>query len=348
MAQTLVLPPKLHPGDRVAVLSPSWAAPAVFPAVHETAMRRLREELGVEPVEFPTTRMSGASPRERASDLMVAFADPDIKGVMATIGGADQITVLRHLDAALVHANPKPFFGYSDNTNLLNWLWFHGLAGYHGGSTQVHLGRALRTHPVSVRSLKAALFERVDLQIEPQQEFSEDEVDWGSRDYARTPVPTRPSSPWVWHQANARIMGPTWGGNLEVLHWNLAAGRWIAPVASYEGCILLLETSEEMPSAEEVFRMLRNMGERGLLERFPAVLVACAKASSAETPRDNEGRERYREDQARAVLRAMEQYNPSALVVIGPDFGHTDPQWVLPYGGTMTVDGPTRTLVAHY
>ena len=34
--------------------------------------------------------------------------------------------------------------------------------------------------------------------------------------------------------------------------------------------MLFLETSEEMPSANEVYRILRNMGERGLLERFPA------------------------------------------------------------------------------
>jgi muramoyltetrapeptide carboxypeptidase LdcA involved in peptidoglycan recycling len=30
------------------------------------------------------------------------------------------------------------------------------------------------------------------------------------------------------------------------------------------------------------------------------------------------------------------------------DFGHTDPQWVLPYGGQMTVDGPNRRITAHY
>ncbi|MGN6199955.1 MAG: LD-carboxypeptidase, partial [Humibacter sp.] len=31
--------PKAVPGDRVAVLSPAFAAPAVSPAVHEQAMR---------------------------------------------------------------------------------------------------------------------------------------------------------------------------------------------------------------------------------------------------------------------------------------------------------------------
>ena len=90
-----------------------------------------------------TTRTLDADPRARARDLMDAFADPTIRAVMATIGGEDQITVLPYLEPAVMLADPKPFFGYSDNTNLLNWLWLHGLASYHGGSTQVHLGRAL-------------------------------------------------------------------------------------------------------------------------------------------------------------------------------------------------------------
>ncbi len=44
----------------------------------------------------------------------------------------------------------------------------------------------------------------------------------------------------------------------------------------------------------------------------------------------------------------MAIYNPDATVVYGPDFGHTDPQYVLPYGGHMTVDGPARRLFATY
>jgi hypothetical protein len=40
------VPAKVSAGDRVAVVSPSFAAPGMFPAVQELAMRRLRDELG--------------------------------------------------------------------------------------------------------------------------------------------------------------------------------------------------------------------------------------------------------------------------------------------------------------
>ncbi|MEI2774736.1 MAG: hypothetical protein V9G19_01960 [Tetrasphaera sp.] len=40
--------------------------------------------------------------------------------------------------------------------------------------------------------------------------------------------------------------------------------------------------------------------------------------------------------------------NPDAVVVVGPPFGHTSPQWILPFGGTMTVDGQDQRLYADY
>ena len=115
--------PKLRRGDRVAVLSPSFAAPGFAPAVHEQALRRIRDELELEPVEFSTTRMLGADPRTRAADVMAAFAASDVRAVFASIGGDDQITVVPHVDLAGALADPKPFVGYSDNTHQLNALW---------------------------------------------------------------------------------------------------------------------------------------------------------------------------------------------------------------------------------
>ena len=120
--QVLVHPPKASPGDKVAVVSAGFAAPAVAPAVHEQALERVRDVLGLEPVEYPTTRRLDASPEDRAADLNAAFGDPEIRAVLAAIGGDDQITVIPYLNGDMVRADKKPFLGYSDNTNLLNWL----------------------------------------------------------------------------------------------------------------------------------------------------------------------------------------------------------------------------------
>ncbi len=36
------------------------------------------------------------------------------------------------------------------------------------------------------------------------------------------------------------------------------------------------------------------------------------------------------------------------MVVIGPDFGHTDPQYIVPYGGIMTIDGAAQRITMTY
>jgi muramoyltetrapeptide carboxypeptidase LdcA involved in peptidoglycan recycling len=59
-------------------------------------------------------------------------------------------------------------------------------------------------------------------------------------------------------------------------------------------------------------------------------------------------RQQYRAEQRAAIVSAFERYNPQAMIVFDVDIGHTDPQWVLPYGGTITVDGPRRRIQVQY
>jgi len=78
---------KLRRGDKVAVVSPSFAAPARWPHVHELGLQRLADIFGLRPVEYPTTRKLGASVEEKSADLIAAFEDPEIKAVISSIGG---------------------------------------------------------------------------------------------------------------------------------------------------------------------------------------------------------------------------------------------------------------------
>ncbi|ASW53663.1 S66 peptidase family protein [Plantactinospora sp. KBS50] len=345
--QQLRYPAKPRPGDRVAVLSPSAGLPALFPEVYALGLRRLRDELGLEPVEYPSTRVMGASPADRARDLTAAFADPSITAVLATVGGDDQITVVPHLDDEVLRANPKPFFGYSDNTNLLNHLFGLGLVGYHGGSVLVHLGRGGASHPVSMDSLRAALFGSDWYELTPPAEWTDEPGDWRDPGYIHTAPTMFPAEGWRWSGPARVVQGALWGGNLEILSWLLAAGR-VGPNPAYAGCVLAIETSEELPPDTEVYRILRNMGERGLLAGFPAVLVGRAKAWEHTRPLPATEKRAYAQAQRAAVCRALAEYAPDAVVVFDLDIGHTDPQQILPYGGTVRVDAVERRIAVRY
>lgn len=144
------------------------------------------------------------------------------------------------------------------------------------------------------------------------------------------------------------MTGRTWGGCLEVLPWVMAAGRGPTDLGALEGSVLLIETSEELPSAAEVRRLLRILGERGVLGAVDAVLAARPPTSSFEVPRGAEERARLRADQADVVVEEVGKYNPDAVVCVGVPFGHTRPQWILPHGGVMTVDGVEKRVWAGF
>jgi muramoyltetrapeptide carboxypeptidase LdcA involved in peptidoglycan recycling len=348
MTRALIHPPKAAPGDKVAVVSPSFAAPGVAVAVHEQAMRRLEDVTGLVPVEYPTTRRLHASARDRATDLNAAFADPTIRAVLATIGGEDQITVVPHLDPALVRVDPKPFLGYSDNTNLLGWLWNQGVAGFYGGSTQVHLGPGPAVDDVHAAALRAALLTGERLEITEPGESEDLGKDWNDPAALTEYGDREPTEPWTWAGPARSVTGLTWGGCAEVLQWMLTAGRFPSDPSGLAEGVLLLETSEELIPAREFGWIVRSLGERGLLAAVDAVLVARPPTSSFEVRPSASERAARRAEQRDVAIGTVHRYNPEAVVVVGVPFGHTRPQWILPHGGAVTVDGEQQRLWADY
>lgn len=339
--------PKPAPGDRVAVLSPAFAAPAVAPELHEQALRRLEQLTGLIPVEYPTTRQLDASPEARAADVNAAFADPAIRAILATIGGDDQILVVPHLDAAVAQADPKPFLGYSDNTNILNWLWGIGVKGYYGGSTAVHLGPGPAVDDVHLRSLRAALLDGGVVEITEPGESEDVGRRWTDPRALSEYGDRVATEDWTWSGPAVRVEGRTWGGCLESIDALALADR-LPTAYDLRGGILMLETSEERPPASWVARWLRGLGERGILDAVAGVVVARPPVSDFEfLPSPAEG-DALRAAQRDAVIETVSRYNPDAVVCVGVPFGHTRPQWIVPYGGTMVLDGAARSVHAAY
>jgi muramoyltetrapeptide carboxypeptidase LdcA involved in peptidoglycan recycling len=341
-------PAKPTAGDRVAVLSPSGRSAWRFPAPVDLGLIRLRSEFGLVPVEYPTTRAAEASPAERANDIHAAFADPQIKAVLATCGGDDEIKVLRYLDADLLASNPKPTFGYSDLVNLHLFLWNLGIVSYHGGSIMVQLGRPGRIHAATRGSIERALLGSGTHRLEELAEYGDVERNWEDPDTFTAEPAMFTSSGWSWYGSATRVTGPAWGGCLEIIDFHLRADRYLLSNDEYDGAVLFLETSEEMPAASYVYRVLMGMGERGLLQRFRAIVWARPKAWSFEQPLQQAGKESYIAAQRDAVLAAVAEYHPTVPVVFGVDFGHTDPQLIIPLGGEVTVDSQERFIDVTY
>lgn len=157
-----------------------------------------------------------------------------------------------------------------------------------------------------------------------------------------------PTEPWTWAGPAKSVTGRTWGGCADVLQWVLTTGRFPADPSVVHGGVLLLETSEELIPAREFGWILRSLGERGLLAAVDAVLVARPPTSGFEVNPSAQERAGRRAEQRDMAITTVQRYNSEAVVVVGLPFGHTRPQWILPYGGYLTVDGAERRLWADY
>ena len=192
------------------------------------------------------------------------------------------------------------------------------------------------------------MFTSGSYRLEPPATYCDEDGDWDDPATLTSEPASFPAAAWSWHGPQVRVTGPAWGGCLEIVDFHLRTGRYLRPDDRYEGAVLFLETSEELPPASYVYRVLMCMGERKLLQRFAAVIWGRPKAWSLDEPNDRAAKARYTEEQHEAVLAAVTEYHPGVPLVFGADFGHTEPQHVIPSGGTVTVDGGTRQIEVTY
>ena len=339
--------PKLQPGDSVGIVSPSFVAPAVFPLEYEFGLTRLREQFGLHPIELPHATDPDASHQDKMDDLVQAFTDPDIKAVITTLGGDHQIEYVHKLPQEPFHANPKPFFGYSDNTHLSNFLFLNGIPSFYGGCIYTEYAMQGSMHPITTRYTQLALFSGGKQPLEVSADFNDEDLSWGEKDNLTRHRRYQPNEGWYWDGARDGE-GILWGGCLESIDELLRHGRTIPSHSHFEQIVLFFETSEELPAAAYVGRVLRALGERGILSRVQGVLVGRPKAWSFEKKLSDQEKETYKQAQREDVLRTIRKYNLTIPVVQNMDFGHTSPSLCLPYGGQVEIRAASKTVSAWY
>lgn len=324
----------------MAVVSPSWGGPSAFPGVFDLGVRNLSRLLGVTIREFPTARMGAEelyrNPQARAEDINAAFADPEVSGVFASIGGDDSVRILPYLDLPTILANPKVLMGFSDSTTLTAYLAQHGLVTFNGPS--VMAGFAQMDHlpdrfGADVRRLLCEPEETFD--YEPFGSWCDGYSDWNATHYRGETLPLQPHDGWRWLQGNGVVEGRLFGGCIEVLEFMKGTPFWPS-LDFWHGRILFFETSEDKPTVNQVVWMLRNYGSMGALDQVAGMLFGRARSYS------NAEKEALYEAVVRVI--GFEFGRPDLPVVANLDFGHTDPQWVLPLGARFEIDCERRSL----
>lgn len=349
MSKEFILPPALERGDKVAIVSAgNGPSKDMFPEVYDLGIKRLKEKFELEPVKYSTVGMDSeeltSKPELRAEQIMDAFRDDEIKGVIAPIGGTgEQVRILKHLDPEVLRSNPTRFYGYSDNTSLNMYLWQQGIISFQGPMIMTELAMNGEMHDYTVKHVEKAFFSDEVGEVEPSEMFTDENLDWGNPENLEKYREMEENPGWEWYNFSEPVSGRTWGGCLEVISINMSSDR-IPEKEELEGKILVFETSEELPDTIQIEDFMLGLGERGILEAVDGVIVGRAKARSHQEERNKEEREEYRENQKQVIKKWMKKYASDTPVLFHFDFGHTDPIVPLPVGGKVTIDPEERRV----
>ena len=126
-------PSFLQPGDKIALISPSYYTP--MENVDTAAM--ILREWGFEPVVGANVGKEylgnyAGTPKERLADLQWALEDPSIKAILCNRGGYGTIRLVNMLPESVMQKHPKWLIGFSDITTLLGMATRSGVMSIHG------------------------------------------------------------------------------------------------------------------------------------------------------------------------------------------------------------------------
>ena len=327
-----VKPPALRPGETVGIISPSWFGGASFTRRLHRGIRQIealgfRTRVGTHALQ--NAGWVSAPPQDRVADLHDMFRDPEVRAIIATIGGDHACQLLPLIDWDLIRDNPKIFMGFSDITVLNIVIRAEtGLVTFNGPSVMTDWAEYPAMPGYARDSALAAITRPLPVgALRPARAWTEEFLDWETGgDETRARVMT-PSAGWTWlreGQAEGRLIG----GCLESLQ-HLRGTRWWP---DFQDAILFLETSEEQPSLAKVDGMLSDYENMGVFDTIRGMVVARPYGYAEE---DRHG--------LHAVIRERTaRWGFPVLADI--DAGHTSPILTLPIGCLTRLDSSRDVL----
>ena len=321
----------LQKGDTIGIISPSAPVAGFCPKRLERGVQML-ETMGftVKIGEHVSTmsNFTAGTPTQRATDIHAMFTSPEIKAIIATIGGYNANDLLDKLNYKLIAKNPKLFIGYSDITVLHSALSkLANIKCLLGPMILPQFGE----YP-EIQSFTKESFINVVSNIGTGKKYilpcsenwTEEMLPWDIGDNRARIFTANPGWQII---STGMACGKLFAGNLNTIS-KLLGTKFMFDL---DEVILFLEDDDE-ESASTIQRLLTHMKQTGCLKKIRGLVFGRFQKKS-ELPAE------ILKNILTTVLGQL-----SIPVIMGVDFGHTDPMLTLPIGNQVKINTETKEL----
>jgi muramoyltetrapeptide carboxypeptidase len=323
----------IKPGDTIGIVSPSAPIAGYCPKRLERGVHVL-EVLGYKvKIGENVSKISGytaGTVAERVSDIHNMFTDKEVRAIIATIGGYSANDLLDKLDYKLIADNNKLFIGYSDITVLHSaFSKKSGIKTIMGPMILPQFGEFPELQAFTKDSFQTVI-QKIgsgEKYFFPKSEQWTEEMLFWDKDDIRARETEKNDG---WKIINAgKTRGKLIAGNLNTLT-KLIGTPYLFDM---NDAIFFLEDDDcEFPAT--IQRMLLQLRQAGLLNGVRGFIFGRFQKKSGVT-----------EEKIKNIFEVLYE-SVTVPVIMGVDFGHTDPMISLPIGSDVEVDTEKKEIVA--
>lgn len=320
--------PSLKKGDTIGFFSPSTPATSFALKRFERAKKFLiSKDFKVQAGSLTglSDHYRSGSIEERVEELNTLIRDPNVRCIMATMGGMVSNSMLPYIDYEALRKDPKIIIGYSDVTAILFGIYAQtGLITYYGPALVASFGE-LGYFLNQTYQYFSDLVEKPSFpyQIKNPDYWTEDYVDWQKQSAEKIKIQNSLVT-LKKGQATGRLIA----GNLNTFE-GIFGSQYMPDIN--QGDILLIEDS--FKDAATVERSFSHLKICGVFDRIGGLIIGKHEKF------DDKGSGRKHYDILMEVIG-----EPKCPILAEYDCSHTHPMITLPIGSTVNLDATKQQL----
>lgn len=320
---------KIKKGDFIGIFSPSSPITYTCPKRFERAKEYL-ESKGFKILEGNLTGKSdfyrSGSIKQRAEELNDLIRNPQVKCIMATIGGMNSNSLLPYIDYEAFKKNPKVIIGYSDVTAILLAIYAKtGINTYYGPALVASFGELQPFVELTYNYFKEIIIDeqKVPYHFKMPKYWTDEYINWETQDRSKE----KRENQWI-TVIEGNVKGRVIGGNL-----NTMKGIWGSEYmpSIKEGDILFIEDSlKDAATIERSFSLLKVSG---VLDRISGIILGKHELFDDQKT----GRKPYE-----ILLEVLGERNIPFIAEF--DCCHTHPMMTIPIGCQIELDATNQKV----